>query len=95
MPAVQHSIISSDQILINPNLVDDEVEGQSKKRLYMDGDEIDLNGPLLLRQLKDKILVFCDKSEAISESSTSQATPSSYSRWTSGVKSNFMINKSI
>jgi len=95
LPAMQHSTISSDQILINPNLVDDEVEGQSKKRLYMDGDEIDLNGPLLLRQLKDKILVFCDKSEAISESSTSQATPSSYSRWTSGVKSNFMINKSI
>jgi len=75
---------------------EDANEDENKKKLiYMDGDEIELLGPLLLRHLKDKIIVFCDKSEAISESSTSQSTPGSYSRWTSNVKSNFMINKGI
>jgi len=98
LQALQHSVISSDQILIEPKLAknEDVNEDENKKKLiYMDGDEIELLGPLLLRHLKDKIIVFCDKSEAIGESSTSQSTPGSYSRWTSNVKSNFMINKGI
>jgi len=98
LQSLQHSVISIDQILIEPKLAQNEDANEDlnkKKLIYMDGDEIELLGPLLLRHLKDKIIVFCEKSEAISESSTSQSTPASYSRWTSNVKSNFMINKGI
>jgi len=71
---VEH--LESDQIFISPNIA----EGEERK-ICMDGDEIDLNGPVMVTLLKDQISVFCEKSQVpVVEAPVVQATPK---RWSS------------
>ena len=94
---VPYTSLTSPQLLLTPNTGDTEAGPGVEKRLCMDGDDVPLNGPVMVTHLKDKIIVFCDKTEAVTESQPSADTPSrtSLGRWTGGVKSSFMRNKSI
>jgi len=85
--SIETSRIESDQILISPNIN----EGEERK-LNVDGDDIDFDGPVLVTFLKDQILVFCDKSEAINESQP--ITHPSPKRWSS-IGSNFVKHKTF
>jgi len=85
--SIETSRIESDQILISPNIN----EGEERK-LNVDGDDIDFDGPVLVTFLKDQILVFCDKSEAINESQP--ITHPSPKRWSS-LGSNFVKHKTF
>jgi len=74
--SIEVESIDSDQFYISPNLG----EGEERK-MCMDGDEIDLNGPVMVTLLKDQISVFCDKSQALAEAKP--AAPASPQRWSS------------
>ena len=94
---VSYTSLTSPQLLLTPNTEDTEAGPGVEKRLCMDGDDVPLNGPVMVTHLKDKIIVFCDKTEAVTESQPSADTPSrtSLGRWTGGVKSSFMRNKAV
>jgi len=73
---IELETLESDQFYISPNLGEDD-----ERKITMDGDEIDLNGPVLVTLLKDQISVFCDKSQApVEVQPVVQASPK---RWSS------------
>jgi len=79
--SIERTRLESDQFLIDPNLNEEKT-----KQISIDGDDIDFNGPLLVTHQKDKIVVFCDKSEAMTDK-PSVVAPSK--RWSSLGSSNF------
>ena len=87
------TLISTKQMLMSPN--HGEEEGKVQK-MCLDGDEVPFDVPVKLSHLKDQIVVFCDKTEAISEpkSSTESSSKSLSSRW-GGVKSSFIKSKNM
>jgi len=78
--SIEVESLESDQFYINPNLG----EGEERK-ICMDGDEIDLNGPVLVTLLKDQISVFCDKSQAVVEAQPVAQSPQRWSNITSSL----------
>jgi len=87
--------IVTPSLLITPNLkesldlgLDSESAAEEGKleiverRICMDGDDIEMNGPLLITYIKDRISLFCDASLATKEKKTEQRVESA-SRWSS------------
>ena len=89
---INHSLVTTSEILLEPNKKDTE-ENFKPQRLCMDGDEVDFSGPVVLRHLQNQFIVFCNKSEAVSEAPVTSEPPKSFGRWGSGVKSSFIKNK--
>jgi len=74
--SIEVESLDSDQFYISPVLR----EGEERK-MCMDGDEIDLNGPVMVTLLRDQISVFCDKSQAVVVAKP--AAQASTQRWSS------------
>ena len=88
---MDHSILSSREIYLDPN-----VEPGFEKQLCVDGEDAPLNAPVIIRHLRDQITVFCDKSEAVSKvKAASDPGRAGLGRWTGGVQSSFIKNKSF
>lgn len=91
LPSMDHSILSSKEIYLDPN-----VEPGFEKQLCVDGEDAPLNAPVVIRHLRDQVTVFCDKSEAVSEvKATSDPGRAGLGRWTGGVQSSLIKNKSF
>ena len=91
LPSVDHSVVSSQEIYLDPKL-----EPGVEKKLCVDGEDTDFNGPVVIRHLRDQVTIFCDKSEAVTEvKATSEPGRAGLGRWTGGVQSSFMKNKSF
>jgi len=80
-------ILETDKLYLNPNLK----EGEERK-MCMDGDEIEMNGPVLVSLVKDQISLFCDKSQAVVEEKPSSQT--SPKRW-SGISSTLVKQRTL
>ena len=91
LPSMDHSILSSKEIYLDPN-----VEPDSEKKLCIDGEDANITGPVIIRHLRDQVTVFCDKSEAVSEVKPSpEPGRAGLGRWTGGAQSSLIKNKSF
>ena len=93
--SVDHTILSSNEIYLDPN-----VKPGFEKKLCVDGDDASFNGPVIIRHLRDQVTVqvtvFCDKSEAVTEVKSSlEPGRAGLRRWTGGVQSSLIKNKSF
>lgn len=89
--SVDHTTLSSKEIYLDPN-----VEPGFEKKLCLDGDDAQFNGPVIIRHLRDQVTVFCDKSEAVTEvKPSSEPGRAGLGRWTGGVQSSLIKNKSF
>ena len=85
MNSIPHSVVESSDSLLIPGNISQEKE-EKERTICVDGETVPLMGPVQVKVLKDSILMFCSKAEAVSERRREE--PSSVSRWSSLVRPN-------
>lgn len=81
--SVTKEVIESSQFYLSPN---SDLGDEHERKLYMDGDDIPLDSPVLVSLLRDQISVFCGKDQAVVETQpVVQAPPKRWSNIGSGL----------